>query len=119
VIFVTNLDFNDIIARQAKNWEHLEALKSRALYCDLEMRSRRARFIRVKQVAEKSSILSALNEHQRHEVMGFVEKHLDTLSEVSLRMLAKLVALRIALPDWRANAEETLCERTHDDDEND
>jgi hypothetical protein len=99
VIFLTNLDFEQLVARGHKLAPHLEALMSRSYYLDLSMRSRRDYLVRIKQVV-KQGMLNFLNGVEKHEVVSFIENNFNNMRELSLRSCIKLGNLRKNNKNW-------------------
>lgn len=93
IIFISNIDFDDLIEKGHKLTPHLEALMSRALYIDLTMKTRRDYLIRIRQVVDEG-MLSDLTEDERNDVLDFIEDHSTVLRELSLRIAVKLAGLR-------------------------
>lgn len=101
IIFLTNLDFFDMIARGNKLTPHLQALESRSIYLDLKIKSNRELLTRIKQVVEESTILSDRNISKSEEVklMEYLTSNVERLRELSLRTVEKLAALYLASPE--------------------
>jgi hypothetical protein len=97
VIFITNLDFDALIAKSHKLAPHLKALISRAHYIDLGMKSKEDYVVRIQQVIE-NGLLSALK-----------KSNINKLRELSLRMAIKLGAIRRGKSDWEKIARVTCC----------
>mgnify|MGYP003340449494 CR=1 FL=1 len=108
IIFITNYDFDAMIAKGHKLAPHLEALVSRAHYIDLAMKTRRDYLIRIKQVIAEG-LLDHLNWLEKQEVIEFIEKNSDKLRELSLRMALKLGSLRATNSNWKRVAQITCC----------
>lgn len=114
IIFITNLDFDALIAKGHKLTPHLQALMSRAHYIDLAMKTKRDYIIRIKQVV-KAGLLkkSGLTDAQSKEVVDFIEKNVEGMRELSLRMVLKLGAIRKINADrWLKVAKVTCCKNT-------
>jgi len=108
VIFITNLDFDALIAKSHKLAPHLKALISRAHYIELGMKSKEDYVVRIQQVIE-NGLLSALNESEREDVTHFLKSNINKLREISLRMAIKLGAIRRGKSDWEKIARVTCC----------
>lgn len=112
VIFITNYDFDAMIARQHKLAPHLSALMSRGLYVDLTMKTARDCLIRVRQVVNQGLMADqGLDDEAQTEVMGFIEKNLTSLREISLRTAIKIAGLRSFGGAWEAVAKVTCCKK--------
>ena len=111
IIFITNLDFQNLIDRGHKLAPHLAALVSRAHYIDLTLRTRKDYMVRINQVMKMGLLKNAgLNLAQEAEVMDFIHRHESTLRELSLRIVLKVAVLRKSnRPNWEALARATCC----------
>jgi hypothetical protein len=112
VIFITNLDFNDV--RSKKMVAHLEALQSRCHYIDLGMATARERVIHIRNVVSKGEMFNKykFSGNEVKEVMNFIESNMDSLNELSLRMCLKVADLRKASPErWERMAVKTCTGR--------
>lgn len=108
IIFISNIDFDNLIDRGHKLAPHLQALVSRSHYIDLAMKTRRDYLVRIRQVV-KQGLLGNLTEEQRKDVVDFIEKNHDNLRELSLRIAIKIGALRATNKDWERIARVTCC----------
>ena len=80
MIFITNKDFDAMIANQDKFSVHYEAFISRSYYIDLAMRNRRDYLIRIKDVIDNEGMLTdRLNSDQIKDVLSYIETNLYTL----------------------------------------
>lgn len=108
IIFISNYDFDAMIDKGHKLAPHLAALVSRAHYVDLAMKTRRDYLVRIRQVI-RQGLLGDLSFQQRSEVITFIERHHDSLRELSLRMAIKLGALCKQGGNWEKVARITCC----------
>jgi hypothetical protein len=110
IIFITNLDFDGMIAKQNRIAKHLEAIISRTHYVDLMIKSRRDLMIRIKQVVRDTPMLADLTEIERSDVMNFVTAEQVNFRECSLRTVLKVKTLRQSGKDnWVDIAKITCC----------
>lgn len=109
IIFITNLDFDAMIAKGNRIAKHLEAIISRTHYVDLMMKSARDCIVRIKQVVRETKMLSHLNGSERKEVVQFLEDHMLKLRELSLRTALKVGSLRKSNANWQEVAKITCC----------
>ncbi len=109
VIFITNNDFDRMIAQGSKLAPHFEALISRSHYLDLTLKSRYECLIRIKQVIDHGMLKDlGLTPTESAEVIDFMEKNLHGLRETSLRMIVKLGTLiKMNKPKWQTIARAT------------
>jgi DNA polymerase III delta prime subunit len=110
VIFVTNLDFEDLITKDSKMSKHLEALMSRSFYLDMAIKTRRHYLLRIRQVVEAGMLKAHLDETAVNEILDFIETNHEKLRDLSLRTPVKLGVLRkIHSGDWSRIARVTMC----------
>lgn len=114
LIFITNIDFDEAIARDRGLSPHLAALQSRATYFDLEMKTARDYIVRIKQVVRQGLFTDlALTTEQEVEVLDFLDQNSNRFREVSLRSAKKLASLAKKYPaDWRRMAKNALFKRS-------
>ena len=111
VIFLTNLDFYDLINKNNKISPHLEAIESRTIYLDLKIRSSLEKIIRIKQVVNNSSMLEDMGiyDNEAQELLEYLIANQDRLREISLRTVEKLASLFLAsTTKWRSLADTVL-----------
>lgn len=91
IVFITNLDFDDMIERGHKLAPHMSALVSRSHYIDLAMKTKRDYLVRIRQVVADGMLREqGLTDEQEAEVMSFIEEKQNVLRELSLRMVVKI-----------------------------
>lgn len=110
IIFITNLDFEAMIASGNKLAPHLEALMSRAHYINLGMKGKRDYLVRIKQVIKAGMLQKrGISESQQEEILSFIWENVDKFRELSLRMVIKASDLYKSHPDqWKRIATSTL-----------
>lgn len=108
IIFITNYDFDEMIARGNKLAPHFEALISRSHYLDLAMKTKRDYFLRIKQVVADGMLDDSLSRREQDILVKFIESNTERLRELSLRMVIKLAGLMKMNPtDWERLAKIT------------
>jgi hypothetical protein len=112
IIFITNLDFDAMIATGSKLAPHLEALVSRSMYLDLAMKTKMDYFVRIQQVVEGGMLRErGLNAAETTMIMEFIRNNIDNLRELSLRMALKLSNLyKMDKKNWQKYAKQ-MCFR--------
>jgi broad-specificity NMP kinase len=98
VVFITNHDFDKMIAHEHKLSEHVAAMVSRAHYIDLTLKTKRDFVIRIKQVINQGMLHDRLSTQQINDCMAFIENHKNNLRELSLRMAIKIATLMKTYP---------------------
>ena len=104
VIFLTNVDFDQMIQRHNKKSPHFEALLSRSHYVDVYMQNRREMTIRIKSVIDNHGLLDPykFSTEERNEVVEFFFRNILNFRELSLRTVIKIADLRKASPiGWK------------------
>lgn len=109
IIFITNLDFDSMIAKGNRIAKHLEAIMSRTPYIDLQIKSRRDCLIRIKQVVRETKMLNHLTNDQKNDVLKFIEDNIKELREISLRTALKVAMYRKSNANWLEVARITCC----------
>jgi hypothetical protein len=109
VIFLTNINFDEVIANGTKIAPHLMALVSRAHYIDLTMYSNQDYLVRIKQVID-DGMLKEMAVDDRNKIIDFVHSNVNNLREVSLRMVIKVSNIfKLGKPNWKDIATITCC----------
>lgn len=113
IIFLTNIDFEEVIRRGHKDSEHFKALIDRAAYLCLTLRTARDFMIRIKDVAGgKNGFLMkapySLDEKQSRELLDFVSDNQTKFYNLSLRLVGQIALMMKAdLKDWRIDTQAT------------
>jgi len=109
IIFITNYDFDSLIASGNKLAPHFEALVSRSHYLDLAMKTKMDYLVRIKQVVRGGMLRQrGFNETDTILIMQFIESNVDRLRELSLRMVVKLSGLyKMDRVNWQKLAKQT------------
>lgn len=110
IVFITNLDFDDMIDRGHKLAPHMSALVSRSHYIDLSMKTKRDYLVRIRQVVADGMLRDqGLSAVQEAEVMAYIEEKQNVLRELSLRMAVKIGNLVKTGQAWKKLANVTCC----------
>ena len=111
VIFITNLKFDNV--KKGKLKDHLNAILSRCHYLDLTLDTMRDKMLRIKQIVRQGMLDPfGFGPEGQKEIVAFIEDNVETLREVSLRMVTKLADLKKMSPDrWKVLAENTCIRR--------
>lgn len=114
VIFITNHNFDERIAKGGKMAVHYEALISRSMYLDLGIHDMREVIIRIKQVIAKSDMMKKLGvtKAQTDHMMDWLMTNKNELRKVDLRTMIKLAqAMKASKTGWQKIAKAALCRR--------
>ena len=109
VIFITNYDFDSLIASGNKLAPHFEALVSRSLYLDLAMKTKMDYFVRIQQVVRGGMLRDrGFDESETLMILEFIRNNMDRMRELSLRMVVKLSNLyKMDKLNWQKLARQT------------
>lgn len=109
VIFITNYDFDSLIASGNKLAPHFEALVSRSLYLDLAMKTKMDYFVRIQQVVRGGMLRDrGFDESETFMILEFIRNNMDRMRELSLRMVIKLSNLyKMDKLNWQKLARQT------------
>jgi hypothetical protein len=113
VIFLTNINFDR--TRESKIKHHLEAIRSRCHYLDLEIDSQSDMLLRIEQVI-KDGMLSKYNfdDATKDTILLFVKENVEFLNELSLRTVIKIADFVKAKPaNWLEFVEATCMKRSY------
>lgn len=110
-IFITNIKFEHIRSKKLK--DHLEAIKSRCFYIDLEMDTAREQLLRIQQIVSEGMLQEyQFEESEKAEIVEFIRENQNQLLELSLRMVLKIADLKRAFPDsWQRKAQTTCLKK--------
>lgn len=110
MIFISNIDFSQVMAQNNKYAPHMAALMSRSLYLDLRLHSRNELGVWVEHVATTGNIFrrEGLNDEQGRAVLGFLRQYREELRELSLRTLLKTAQLVKTHNEWESMAKVLL-----------
>ena len=109
VIFITNYDFDAMIASGNKLAPHFEALVSRSHYLDLAMKTKMDYIVRIKQVVRGGMLKSrGFNAAEETMILEFIVNNMERLRELSLRMVVKISGLyTMDKKNWQKLASQT------------
>jgi hypothetical protein len=109
VIFITNVNFREQVAKGGKLSMHLEALLTRCAYLDLKLHTAREIGIWIKYIIQTTGMLiqKGLNKVQEKEVIAWMDENRANLSNLSLRTANRLADyVNMEPQNWRKLAEE-------------
>lgn len=109
IIFITNYDFDAMIASGNKLAPHFEALVSRSHYLDLAMKTKMDYIVRIKQVVRSGMLKSrGFNTAEETMILEFIVNNMERLRELSLRMVVKISGLyKMDKKNWQKLASQT------------
>lgn len=107
MIFITNKNFEQVIAQGKNMAPHFQALISRSFYLDLNFESTREYILRIEDVLKTTDMAYTvgLTESDTAYLIAFVKKNQKRMRELSLRMVLKLANL-LAFSNSRADFED-------------
>ncbi len=112
IIFLTNIDFEDVIERGHKDSEHFKAIIDRALYLCLTLRTKRDFMVRIGDVSTgETGMLRkhfGLDEAQTEMLLKFVADNQKRFYNLSLRLVGQIALCMKADPEgWKQDIEAT------------
>lgn len=115
VIFITNIDFDAEIEKGTKRSAHLEALLSRSVLMDLDIKSTRDLLVRIEDMVINVGMVDkfGLTEEQKRDLVDFMEEHANKFRSLTLREAVKMAKMIAADEtddgsEWRDEALVTL-----------
>lgn len=113
VIFLTNINFDR--TRESKIKNHLEAIRSRCHYLDLEIDSQSDMLMRIEQVVSDGMLSSySFDSETTRVILNFIRDNVDYLNELSLRTVIKIADFVRAKPNnWLQFVEATCMKRSY------
>jgi hypothetical protein len=108
VMFLTNLDFEQMIEANNKLSEHMRALMDRSQYLCLTLRSKQDFMIRIIQVAPAILGPMGIDEAGQTDIIEFIRENTGRFYTLSLRLVNQIGLCYAADPDdWKADVEVT------------
>lgn len=111
IIFISNLNFDNMAAGNTKMAPHIKALLSRSLYLDLGVHTNEEIMIRIEQVVKKADVLEGkdVSEKQKTEILKWVRTNHKALRSLSIRTVLHIADLVQADPkNWKEDAKFVL-----------
>jgi hypothetical protein len=115
VVFITNMNFDRVIASGSKMAPHMAALMSRAPFIDLGIHSHREIMVRIEQVVKKGDVMSdhKLSKGQKEDAINWVRANHNKMRTLSIREVLHLGDMIAVDPKgWRELAEVTMFKPT-------
>ena len=113
VIFITNINFENVKAKRLK--DHLSAILSRCHYLEVNLDGNREKILRIKQIVGDGMLDKyKFSDEEKNAIVKFVEDNQFRLRELSLRMVIKIADLYKMAPKndkWKRLAETTCLKR--------
>lgn len=110
VVFLTNVDFEAMVASGRQGAQHFKALMDRSMYLHLTLRTLKDFMVRIKQVVYGTDMLAkyGLKKKETDELVQFVDENRSRFYHLSLRLVHQIALCKIADPEnWRADIEMT------------
>lgn len=110
VVFITNKDFDAMIAKGNRLTPHFKALTSRAVYLNLGVHTPREIMVRINQIIKTTNIMKEHNidEDTSYEIMDWLEKNYTRCRDLSIRSILKLASFAKTDPEnWKLVADVT------------
>lgn len=112
IVFLTNIDFEDVIERGHKDSEHFKAIIDRARYLCLTLRTKRDFMIRISDVSLGNEGMLAkhfgLTHEQAEELIKFIYENQKRFYNLSLRLVGQIAEdLKDDPKGWKQDSEAT------------
>lgn len=110
IIFISNLNFQDVVEKDGRLAPHFAALMSRSIYLDLAIHSKNAIIARIEEVVENSDMVNSLGitREDGDEIVQFLKDNRNKVRNLSLRTVIKVASyLRTDRNEWQAIAKLT------------
>jgi hypothetical protein len=113
VIFISNLDIYAISESNNRLAPHFQAMISRSFVLDLAMKSRREYLLRIRHVLFNPNFGGDdMTIDIKNKIYSFMNKELNTLRDVSLRMVKKLhILIKTYDEGWESKAKTLFCKK--------
>jgi hypothetical protein len=108
VVFLTNVDLQNISDRGGRMAPHMGALMSRAVYLDLGIHTAEQIMIRIRQVLRSTDMGLGLGSAQFEVILGWMESNISNLRAISLRTVIQVAGFMKVTKDWQLLARNTL-----------
>lgn len=112
LLFISNLNFDRMIASGGRRAAHLEAIATRVTFLDLKVHSAREKMLWVEFTVRKHHMLKqdGLNDAQTDEVLKWMREHRDSLRSISIRQAKQIAGLVHTYGDeWKEAATVFQC----------
>ena len=114
VVFITNMNFDQLIDKATKMSPHFAALVNRCVYLDLGIHTTREVMVRINQVVRNTNILNELGISRSHagDIMDWMHDQKDNLRSLSIRTILQLASfIKTSPKNWKLLASATMIKR--------
>lgn len=111
VVFISNLNFDEIVAKGKRLAPHISALLSRCIYLDLGVHTAEEILIRINDVVLNSGMVDdlGLTDENKKELVDWININASKLRSLSLRTVLQVANfIRTSSDGWKRIAEVTL-----------
>lgn len=108
VVFLTNVDLQNISDKGGRMAPHMGALMSRAVYLDLGIHTAEQIMIRIRQVLRSTDMGLGLTTAQFEVILGWMESNISNLRAISLRTVIQVAGFMKVTANWQLLARNTL-----------
>jgi hypothetical protein len=107
LLFISNLNFDRMIASGGKKAAHLEAIGTRVTFLDLKLHSAREKMLWIEYTVKKNKMFTGdgVTVDQVSEILEWMKEHRDALRSISIRQVKQIVGLILTYgDDWKRAA---------------
>jgi hypothetical protein len=108
IVFLTNVDLQNVSDKGGRMAPHMGALMSRAVYLDLGIHSPEQIMIRIRQVLETTDMGMDITKAQTQLILDWLEANMGNLRAISLRTVMQVAGFMKVTKDWQLLARNTL-----------
>jgi glycerol-3-phosphate responsive antiterminator len=108
IVFLTNVDLQNVFDKGGRMAVHMGALMSRACYLDLGIHTAEQIMIRIRQVLKISDMGLGLSAAQIQLILDWMESNITNLRAISLRTVIQCSGYMKISKDWQLLARNTL-----------
>jgi hypothetical protein len=108
IVFLTNVDLQNVADKGGRMAPHMGALMSRSVYLDLGIHTPEQILIRIRQVLKTSDMGLGLSAAQTQLILDWMEANMNNLRAISLRTVIQCAGFTKVTKDWQLLARNTL-----------
>lgn len=110
IVFITNKNPDEIIAKGSKMAPHMAALVSRSVFLDLAIHDARQIMVRIEQVLKTTDMINdlAIGQGDVDLILNWMHSNIDRVRSISLRTVIQLASFIKTTPNWVSLANTTM-----------
>lgn len=113
IVFITNMNFDEMIEKATKMSPHFAALVNRCVYLDLGIHTNEEIMIRIHQVVESTSLMRDLRVAEfKDDILRWMDDNRDSIRSISIRTIIRMAEyIKTSPSKWETIARTTLIKR--------